>query len=153
MKDISAIISFIIRLSSLILRLTIYDLLDDLFESYYVFCEDFYDKTQAKYLYFLVEALLLLQNNQLIDDLIEATHGGYGIDFYAMYVLPVKSLYLLLFYLAWELFKLFMGLYAAYIVLLEIYSGSLSYNEISYLKIRRRRGNFSLRMLNKLRNM
>ena len=100
MKDISAIISFIIRLSSLILRLTIYDLLDDLFESYYVFCEDFYDKTQAKYLYFLVEALVLLQNNQLSDDLIEATRCGYGIDFYAMCVLPVKSLYDLLFYLA-----------------------------------------------------
>lgn len=136
-RDLFALLSFVLRIASLLIRLTLYDLLEDIIESYYVFFEDFYDKSfiGTSWLTSCFDGYTDLGNDSTI-----TTDSNSGSllphDFYMYYVKIVAQFLVFFPFLIDELFRLSLGTFIAYTILIEIYSGSLSYSELTL-----RRGN------------
>lgn len=134
-RDVFAWYSLTLRIASLLIRVTLYDMLDDGIESYYIFFDDFLDDTDITVLLlsFYEENLnfSLSNKNQSLDF---NEKFFYAFDFYYTYVYIVQGLFMFWFFLIEELFKLLLGTYITYIILIETYSGFLSYSETKIKK-------------------
>jgi hypothetical protein len=132
-RDIFSVIILTVRIGSLLARLTLYDLLDDVLESYYIFAEDHTDKAKKKALILLVqENFMSVDANYKYNRKDKPFTHHSSIDLYEIYIKPLKQLFTFLFFLVEEVLKLSIGVFISYVMLVEVYSGSLSYAELTY---------------------
>lgn len=115
--------------------MTLYDILDDFIESYYVFFDDFIDDADTTVLllsfYEDNNSFDLSNRNQSLDF---NEKFFYTFDFYITYINILQGLFMFWFFLIEELFKLLLGIFITYMILIEIYSGLLSYSESKITK-------------------
>lgn len=134
-RDVFAWYSLVLRIASLLLRMTLYDILDDFIESYYVFFDDFIDDADTTVLllsfYEDNNSFDLSNRNQSLDF---NEKFFYTFDFYITYINILQGLFMFWFFLIEELFKLLLGIFITYMILIEIYSGLLSYSESKITK-------------------
>ena len=134
-KDAFAWYGLVLRIASLLIRLTLYDTLDDLIESYYVFFDDFIDDsgTTVFFISSYEENLnFSLDNKEQTLDTNEKFF--YSFDLYLAYINILQGLFTFWFFLLEELFRLILGTFIMYIILIELYSGLLSYSETTLKK-------------------
>jgi hypothetical protein len=128
--DFLAFFSMILRFYSLLLRLNVYDILDDCLDFYYIFIGDFDDDEYIQELFFSVHGTIFFtMDNQ--DDrsfLLEDENDFFNDLFYIYFVIWGKLFYFL-FYTVELTARFGLAFYVIYLVLFEIYGVNCSYKE------------------------
>lgn len=131
--DFLALFSMILRFYSLLLRLNVYDVLDDCLDFYYVFIGDFDDDEYMNESFFSLYGVILYTSDNQDDRsfLLEDENDFYGDLFYLYFLLWGKVFYFL-FYTVELTARFGLAFYVIYLVLFEIYGVNCSYKEDSY---------------------
>ena len=136
--DFLAFFSMILRFYSLLLRLNVYDILDDCLDFYYVFIGDFDDDEYIQELFLSIHGTIFFtMDNQ--DDrsfLLEDENDFFNDLFYAYFVVWGKLFYFL-FYTVELTARFGLAFYVIYLVLFEIYGVNCSYKEDSYFNVKK----------------
>lgn len=115
--------------------MTLYDILDDCIESYYIFFDDFIDDSDVTtFLLTFYEEKTDFSSSNKNESLDFNEKFFYTFDFYITYINVVQGLFTFWFFLIEELFKLLLGMFITYMILIEIYSGLLAYSETKFQK-------------------
>jgi len=128
--DFLALFSMILRFYSLLLRLNVYDILDDCLDFYYVFIGDFDDDEYINELFFAIHGTLSFTvDNQ--DDRSFLFEGGsdFYVDLFYSYFLLWGKVFYFLFYTVELTARFGLAFYVIYLVLFEIYGVNCSYRE------------------------
>ena len=131
--DFLALFSMILRFYSLLLRLNVYDVLDDCLDFYYVFIGDFDDDEYMNESFFSLYGVIFYTSDNQDDRsfLLEDENDFYGDLFYLYFLLWGKVFYFL-FYTVELTARFGLAFYVIYLVLFEIYGVNCSYKEDSY---------------------
>ena len=129
-KDSLNTLSLLLRFYILLLRVNVYDALDDFLDSYYIFVGDFDDDE------YLSEALLgvygslvfMPENDYDTSNTYADDHGSYSDYFYLYFVIWGKLFYFIFFMLE-EAARLGLAFYVCYLVIFEVHSVDCSYKE------------------------
>lgn len=136
--DFLASFSMILRFYSLLLRLNVYDILDDCLDFYYVFIGDFDDDEYLQDLFFSLHGTLffVLDNQDDRSFLLEDESDFFNDLFYVYFLLWGKIFYFL-FYTVELTARFGLAFYVIYLVLFEIYGVNCSYKEDTYFNIKK----------------
>ena len=132
-RDIMGSIGLFLRFFILLFRLNVYDNLDDFFDSYYIFVGDF-DEDEYNIELFFSSSLFLLFETDSHDDssfLLEDDIDLFP-DFFLFYFISWSKLFLFLFFILEEIFRIALALYISYIIIFEIHASNNSYNESQF---------------------
>ena len=136
--DFLALFSMILRFYSLLLRLNVYDVLDDCLDFYYVFIGDFDDDEYMNESFFSLYGVIFYTSDNQDDRsfLLEDENDFYGDLFYLYFLLWGKVFYFL-FYTVELTARFGLAFYVIYLVLFEIYGVNCSFKEDSYFLSKR----------------
>ena len=136
--DFLALFSMILRFYSLLLRLNVYDVLDDCLDFYYVFIGDFDDDEYLNESFFSLYGVIFYTSDNQDDRsfLLEDENDFYGDIFYLYFLLWGKVFYFL-FYTVELTARFGLAFYVIYLVLFEIYGVNCSYKEDDYFSNKR----------------
>ena len=131
--DFLALFSMILRFYSLLLRLNVYDILDDCLDFYYVFIGDFDDDEYTQELFLSIHGTIFftLDNQDDRSFLLEDENDFFN-DLFYMYFLVWGKLFYFLFYTVELTARFGLAFYVIYLVLFEIYGVNCSYKEDHY---------------------
>jgi hypothetical protein len=131
--------SIVLRFYLLALRINIYDLLDDVMDSYYCLLIDFDDDEYFSELLLSVHGTLFFTNDNHDDRsfLLEDENGFMGDLFYLYFLIFGKIVFFLVFMIE-EAGKVFLGFFISYLIIFEMHSVSCSYKEDLYINMKRR---------------
>ena len=137
-KDFLNTLSLILRFYILLLRVNVYDTLDDFLDSYYIFIGDF-DEDE-----YLVELALSIHNTLMFlseNDYdtsyqFEDEHESVDDWLYVYYVVWGKLFYFM-FFLLEEAARLGLAFYVCYLIIFEVHSVNCSYYEDTYMTSKR----------------
>ena len=97
--DFLALFSMILRFYSLLLRLNVYDILDDCLDFYYVFIGDFDDDEYLNELFFSIHGTLFFtMDNQDDRSFLLEDENDFSFDFFYTYFLMWGKIFYFLFY-------------------------------------------------------
>ena len=133
-SDMLSVVALSVRFYILLFRINVYDMLDDCFDSYYIFIGDFAENTYTEEaLVHLSEGAATLAENQSDLALTHDTSLDGGRDLYVnLAILYFKVLTWLVFLLELAL-RLTLAIYVCYLVLFEVHGTSRGYVEDKYL--------------------
>jgi len=133
-KDALNTFSIMLRFYLLVLRINLYDLIDDILDSYYVVLIDFDDDEYFSELFLSVHGTLFFSNDNHDDRsfLLEDENGFMGDLFYLYFLIFGKIVFFLAF-ITEEVFRLFLGFYICFLIIFEMHSVNCSYREDLYL--------------------
>lgn len=137
-NDFLGSFSLLLRFYTLLFRMNVYDVLEDFFDSYYIFVGDFDDDEYINELFFSLHNTLLftLDNNDDRSFLLEDENDFYNDLFFLYFMIWGKFLYF--FVLMAELAaRLGLAFYILYLILFEVHSVNCSYVEDSFTKKKR----------------
>ena len=136
--DFLALFSMILRFYSLLLRLNVYDILDDCLDFYYIFIGDFDDDEYLQEMFFSLYGTFcfFLDNHDDRSFLLE-DESDFFYDFYYIYFLLWGKIFYFLFYTVELTARFGLAFYVIYLVLFEIYGVNCSYREDSFFNIKR----------------
>lgn len=136
--DFLALFSMILRFYSLLLRLNVYDILDDCLDFYYIFIGDFDDDEYFQELYFSLQGTLFftLDNHDDRSFLLEDENDFFS-DFFYLYFLLWGKIFYFLFYTVELTARFGLAFYVIYLVLFEIYGVNCSYREDTFINIKK----------------
>ena len=133
LKDSSNSIAIILRFLTLLVRLNLYDLVDDILDSNYIFFCDFEEER------FLADGLSSFsKNSQFVDTLNYRTHdkiySSYptlllNVDLYALFFVMWGKVFFFLFFAFEEIGRVFLAFFIIYLVLFEMQTLNRSYVE------------------------
>lgn len=131
--DFLAAFSMVLRFYSLLLRLNVYDILDDCLDFYYIFIGDFDDDEYLQELFFSIHGTLFftLDNHDDRSYLLEDESDFFNDLFYVYFLLWGKIFYFL-FYTVELTARFGLAFYVIYLVLFEIYGVNCSYREDTF---------------------
>lgn len=133
-SDLLSVVALSVRFYILLFRINVYDMLDDCFDSYYIFVGDFAENTYTSEALVRVtnEAVSTFADNQADTALTNDTFGDTGRDLYLnLAVLYFKVMAWLIFLLELAL-RLTLAIYVCYLVLIEVHGVNRSYVEDNY---------------------
>ena len=128
-----SIVALSVRFYILLFRINVYDMLDDCFDSYYIFIGDFAENSyNEEALVRLSEAAATLGENQSDLALTNDSALDTGRDLYVnLAILYLKVMTWLIFLLELAL-RLSLAVYVCYLVLVEVHGVNRSYLEDNY---------------------
>lgn len=130
--------SLILRFYALLLRLNVYDLLDDCLDSYYVFIGDFDDDEYLNELFFSVHGTIFFtMDNQDDRSFLLEDENDFSNDFFYIYFLIWGKIFYFLFYTVELIARFGLAFYVIYLVVFEIYGVNCSYKEDNYFNLKR----------------
>lgn len=136
--DFLALFSMILRFYSLLLRLNVYDILDDCLDFYYVFIGDFDDDEYLNELFFSIHGTLFFtMDNQDDRSFLFEDENDFSLDFFYLYFMLWGKIFYFLFYTVELIARFGLAFYVIYLVLFEIYGVNCSYREDSYFSLKR----------------
>lgn len=136
--DFLALFSMILRFYSLLLRLNVYDILDDCLDFYYVFIGDFNDDEYIQELFMSLHGTTFFVNDNQDDrSFLLEDENDFFADFFYLYFLLWGKLFYFLFYTVELAARFGLAFYVIYLVLFEIYGVNCSYKEDSYFTSKR----------------
>lgn len=131
--DFLALFSMILRFYSLLLRLNVYDILDDCLDFYYVFIGDFDDDEYIQELFFSIHGTIFFtMDNQDDRSFLLEDENDFFNDLFYLYFLTQGKLFYFLFYTVELTARFGLAFYVIYLVLFEIYGVNCSYKEDNY---------------------
>jgi len=130
--------SLIMRFYILIFRLNLYDMFDDILDSYYTMIIDFDDDEYFSELFLSVHGTLFFTTDNHDDRslLLEDENGFMG-DLFYLYFLIFGKFFFFLIFITEEFFKLGLGFYISFLIIFEMHSVNCSYREDLYINIKK----------------
>merc|ERR1712070_764804 len=121
-KDVINTISIFLRFYLLALRINIYDLLDDILDSYYLLLIDFDDDEYFSELLLSIHGTLFFSNDNHDDRsfLLEDENGFMGDLFYLYFLIFGKIVFFLIFMIE-EAGKVFLGFFISFLIIFEMH--------------------------------
>ena len=136
--DFLALFSMILRFYSLLLRLNVYDVLDDCLDFYYIFIGDFDDDEYLNELFFSIHGTIFFtMDNQDDRSFLLEDENDFSNDFFYTYFLIWGKCFYFLFYTVELIARFGLAFYVIYLVLFEIYGVNCSYKEDLYFNIKK----------------
>jgi len=137
-RDMLNTFSLMLRFYVLVFRLNLYDVFDDVLDSYYVLIIDFDDDEYFSELFLSIHGVLSFTNDNHDDRsiLLEDENGFMG-DFYYLYFLIFGKIFFFLIFLTEEMARLILGFYICFLIIFEMHSVNCSYREDQYLNIKK----------------
>jgi hypothetical protein len=137
-KDTVNTISIFLRFYLLALRINIYDLLDDVMDSYYCLLIDFDDDEYFSELLLSIHGTLFFTNDNHDDRsfLLEDENGFMG-DFFYLYFLIFGKIVFFLVFMIEEAGKVFLGFFISFLIIFEMHAVNCSYREDLYVNIKK----------------
>ena len=137
-KDFLNTLGLLLRFYILLFRINVYDMLDDFFDSYYIFVGDFDEDEYLSELFFATHGtLLFLPENGFDGSFIGEDESDFSRDlFYIYFVIWGKVVYFC-FFLLEEAARLSLAFYICYLIIFEIHNVNSSYCEDSFVVIKK----------------
>lgn len=132
-KDFLNTLSLFLRFYILLLRVNVYDTLDDFLDSYYIFIGDFDEDEYLNELFLSIygSILFLSENDYDTSYLLEDEHDFFNDWFYLYFVIWGKLFYFTFFMLE-EAARLALAFYVCYLIIFEVHSVNCSYKEDNF---------------------
>jgi len=129
-RDSLNTLSLLLRFYMLLLRVNVYDTLDDFLDSYYIFVGDFDEDEYLSEVFLGVYGSLVFmsENDYDTSNTYGDDHGSYSDYFYVYFVVWGKLFYFIFFMLE-EVARLGLAFYVCYLVIFEVHSVDCSYKE------------------------
>lgn len=137
-KDLLNTLSLALRFYILLLRINVYDTLDDFLDSYYIFVGDFDEDEYLVELTLSIQSSLLFlsENDYDTSYLYEDDHDSLN-DFFCVYYTVWGKLFYFMFFLLEEAARLGLAFYVCYLIIFEVHSVNCSYIEDTYMTNKR----------------
>jgi len=137
-RDALNTFSIVLRFYVLVFRLNLYDIFDDILDSYYVLIIDFDDDEYFSELFLSIHGTLFFSNDNHDDRsmLLEDENGFMG-DLFYLYFLIFGKIFFFLIFLVEELFRLGLGFYICFLIIFEMHSVNCSHREDTYINIKK----------------
>lgn len=137
-RDVSNTFALFLRFSLLILRLNIYDGLDDFLESYYIplcdfDCDNYYDEC----LVLFDSSLFFIKDNSIDSGITTEIESDSLLDIFSIYYITVGKYSFFWILILEEIFRVSLALYISYLIIFEVHSVNVSYLEDSYFYSKR----------------
>lgn len=134
-RDVLNTLSLLLRFYVLLFRINVYDILDDVLDSYYIFLGDFDDDEYFNELFYSIHGTLFFTNDNHDDRsfLLEDEHNFSNDLFYSYFVVWGK-LNFFLFFIVEESARLGLAFYISFLIIFEVHSVNCSYKEDSFLE-------------------
>jgi hypothetical protein len=137
--DFLAFFSMILRFYSLLLRLNVYDILDDCLDFYYIFIGDFDDDEYIQDLFFSIHGTIFFTtDNQDDRSFLLEDESDFFHDFFYMYFMIWGKLFYFLFYTVELTARFGLAFYVIYLVLFEIYGVNCAYREDNFFNSKKK---------------
>jgi hypothetical protein len=138
-SDLLSVVALSVRFFILLFRINVYDMLDDCFDSYYIFVGDFAENTYVGEALVRVgsESVSTFVDNQSDWALTNDTALETGRDLYVNLALTYFKVMSWLVFLLELALRLTLAVYVCYLVLIEVHGVNRSYVEDNYLNSRR----------------
>jgi len=137
-RDISNNVAFVLRFLVLALRINIYDTVDDILDSYYIFVADFDDDEYYSDLLFSAYSVIFFDTDVTDDrSFLLEDEMDFSNDLFSLYFLVWGKFSLFIFFILEEIFRLALALYVVYLILFEIHAINRSYVEDTYFGTKR----------------
>lgn len=133
-KDFLNTLSLFLRFYILLLRVNVYDTLDDFLDSYYIFIGDFDEDEYLNEMFLSIygSLLFLSENDYDTSYLLEDEHDFFNDWFYLYFVIWGKLFYFTFFMLE-EAARLSLAFYVCYLIIFEVHSVNCSYKEDNFI--------------------
>lgn len=136
--DFLALFSMILRFYSLLLRLNVYDILDDCLDFYYIFIGDFDDDEYLQELFFSFQGtFFFVLDNQDDRSFLLEDESDFTNDLFYVYFLLWGKIFYFLFYTVELTARFGLAFYVIYLVLFEIYGVNCSYKEDNFFNFKK----------------
>ena len=136
--DFLALFSMILRFYSLLLRLNVYDILDDCLDFYYVFIGDFDDDEYINELFLSIHGTIFFtMDNQDDRSFLLEDENDFSNDLFYTYFVMWGKVFYFLFYTVELTARFGLAFYVIYLVLFEIYGVNCSYKEDNYFSVKK----------------
>ena len=133
-SDMMEIAFLIIRCGILLFRLNMYDLIDDILDSYYILIIDFDDDEYLNELFFSLHGTLFFTNDNQDDrSFLFEDENTFSNDLYYLYFIVWGKINFWMWFLMEEIFKISIALLLTYIMLFEVYAVNCAYKEDFFL--------------------
>ena len=132
--DVLDSLGVLLRLFVLLARLNLYDFLDDILDSYYIFVCDFDDDEYRTELAFAAQHAAAFDIDSLDDrSIFFEDEVDFNNDLFSIYFMTWSKFSLFYFFAIEECLRVLLAFYLTYLVLFEMQAGDKSYVEDSYL--------------------
>ena len=133
-KDFLNSLSLILRFYILLLRINVYDTLDDFLDSYYIFVGDFdEDEYLGELFTSLYDSFLHLQENDCDTSYLMVDEHSLSSDLLNTYFIVWGKLFYLMFFIVEEAARLSLAFYVCYLIVYEVHLVNVSYREDLFL--------------------
>ena len=137
--DFLALFSMILRFYSLLLRLNVYDILDDCLDFYYIFIGDFDDDEYLNELFLSIHGTIFFtMDNQDDRSFLLEDENDFSNDFFFTYFVLWGKVFYFLFYTVELTARFGLAFYVIYLVLFEIYGVNCSYKEDFFFSLKKK---------------
>lgn len=132
-RDIINSGSLLLRVVVLVIRLNIYDGVDDVLDSYYIFVADFDDEEYFNDLFFSISPLLFFDGDVNDDrSLFLEDEFDLAADLFSLYFITWSKFALFVAFILEELGRVALALFITYLILFEVQAVNRSYVEDTY---------------------
>jgi len=141
-NDFLSTLSLLLRFYILLFRMNVYDSIEDVLDSYYIFVGDFDDDEYFSELFLTIHGTLFftLDNNDDRSFMLEDENDFSNDLFYLYFVLWGKLFFFIVFTIE-EAGRLGLAFYISYLITFEVHAVGSSYKEDNYLTSKRSTGN------------
>jgi hypothetical protein len=137
-RDFINTFAFVLRTLTLMLRLNIYDSLDDFYDSYYIFLGDFDDDEYMIDLFFSMFSVMFFDTDVHDDrSFFLEDEMDFAGDLFALYFVVWGKFFFFMFFLVEEIVRVGLALYITYLIIFEVHAVNRSYVEDSYFFVKR----------------
>lgn len=138
LRDIINSAALLLRVLTLVVRLNIYDAVDDFLDSYYIFIGDFDDDEYFNDLFFSMFSVMFFDtdNNDDRSFFLEDEMDLTG-DLFSLYFIVWGKFSLFLFFIVEEILRVALALYITYLIMFEVQAVNRSYLEDTYFSVKK----------------
>ena len=137
-NDFLGTLSLLLRFYILLFRMNVYDSIEDVLDSYYIFVGDFDDDEYLSELFLTIHGTLFftVDNNDDRSFLLE-DENDFSNDFFYLYFVIWGKLFFFIVFTIEEAGRLSLAFYISYLITFEVHAVGSSYKEDSYLNTKR----------------
>lgn len=137
-NDFLGTLSLLLRFYILLFRMNVYDSIEDVLDSYYIFVGDFDDDEYLSELFLTIHGTLFftVDNNDDRSFLLE-DENDFSNDFFYLYFVIWGKLFFFIVFTIEEAGRLSLAFYISYLITFEVHAVGSSYKEDTYLNSKR----------------
>ena len=134
-RDTLNTLSLMLRFYVLLFRINVYDILDDVLDSYYIFLGDFDDDEYFNELFYSIHGTLFFTNDNQDDrSFLLEDENSFSNDLFYSYFVVWGKLNFFLFFIVEESARLGLAFYISFLIIFEVHSVNCSYKEDTFLE-------------------